>query len=232
MTLVSDQEANLLSKTLSPGEHPIHGVANGVDTQYFSPQQWDDAIPVSADDKLQSPKLVFVGVMNYPPNVEALHWFVENVWSPLRQRYPKANLEIVGKHPSPSILQLARHDGIEVTGAVPDVRPHVAKADMVIAPLQIARGVQNKVLEAMSMARPVVSSPDAATGIDAVDGNHLLIAQTPQEWLTQIGRLCSEPMLRERLATNARQLICERYTWQATLAGLDRLLTRHLPASA
>lgn len=225
VTLVSDAEADVLCNTLEPAEHAVHGVANGVDTEYFAPAD----LPNDAASKTQSfPRLVFVGVMNYPPNVEALEWFVANVWPWLRESFPSASLDIVGKHPSASILQLSRKDGIRVTGSVPDVRPHISEADIVIAPLQIARGVQNKVLEAMSMGMPVIATSDAATGIDASSGQHLLIADSPTEWKSSIQQLSEDALLRQTLGRNARSLICEHYTWPATLAGLDRLLNHHL----
>ena len=230
VTLVSDAEAEVLCNTLQQGEHGVHGVANGVDTEYFAPQN------LLQDDKQQTaidkPKLVFVGVMNYPPNVEALCWFVANVWPKLKQQYPGASLEIVGKHPNNEVLHLANHDGIHVTGSVPDVRVHVAKADIVIAPLQIARGIQNKVLEALSMAKPVIASPKASHGINASHEQHLLIADSPSEWLQAITRFCESPELRHTLSTNARDLICQRYTWQATLSKLNELLDEHLTPKA
>ena len=226
VTLVSDAEAEVLCSTLQPGEHPVHGIANGVDIEYFIPQQ--PANPAKDCDKIKTPKLVFVGVMNYPPNVEALCWFAANVWPDLKQNYPDAELEIVGKHPSSEVLHLAKHDGIHVTGAVPDVRSHVMKADIVIAPLQIARGIQNKVLEALSMGKPVIASPKASHGINASHNEHLLIANTPKEWLKSISACCDSSDLRQKLSLNGRKLICDQYTWQATLGKFDELLDQHL----
>jgi len=226
VTLVSDAEADVLCGTLQSGEHGVHGIANGVDTEYFTPQQSTDA--QEACDELKSPSFVFVGVMNYPPNVEALCWFATNVWPDLKKMYPHAKLEIVGKHPNSEVLALAKHDGIQVTGTVPDVRSHVANADIVIAPLQIARGIQNKVLEALSMGKPVIASPKASHGIDASHNEHLLIADTPTEWLTSIKACCDSSDLRKKLSRNGRKLICECYTWQATLSKLNGLLDQHL----
>ncbi len=241
VTLVSDAEATVLSETLEKGEYPIHGIANGVDTEYFCPtagsrrtesrqssvvsrQQEEEsshssvvsrqqeetrepqtatvsartAVPaancqLATDDSGAAGSansgaagLVFVGVMDYLPNIEGVQWFADRVWPLLREQFPTISLEIVGKHPTPAVLKLSRIAGIQVTGAVPDVRPHVAGADIVIAPLQIARGIQNKVLEAMAMARPVVATTSAATGIDAINGQHLMIADSPQQWVDQI----------------------------------------------
>ena len=128
-----------------------------------------------------------------------------NVWPHVKQSYPHAELEIVGKHPNNEVLHLAKHDGIHVTGAVPDVRSYVAKADIVIAPLQIARGIQNKVLEALSMAKPVIASPKASHGINASHNQHLLIADTPAEWLW--AAMVLPALLRHRYATDERDAI-------------------------
>jgi len=226
VTLVSDAEAEVLCNTLQSGEHSVHGIANGVDMEYFAPQQTLDADQNL--NEIRNPRLVFVGVMNYPPNVEALCWFVANVWPDLRKSYPGAELEIVGKHPNNEILHLSKHDGIHVTGSVPDVRSYVANADIVIAPLQIARGIQNKVLEALSMAKPVIASPKASHGINASHNQHLLIADTPTEWLQSIKACCDSRELRQKLSRNGRKLICEQYTWQATLSRLNELLDQHL----
>ena len=239
VTLVSDQEAALLADTLDPGEYPIHGIANGVDKDYFSPNfdrsNKDALTEVSHTngrghwhDDSESLRLVFVGVLNYPPNTEALAWFVTSVWPQLKSRLPHVTLNIVGKHPPPQILRLSRIEGINVTGAVPDVRPHLKHANLVIAPLRIARGVQNKVLEAMAMQRPVIASPAAATGIDAANGKHLCIADTPKEWINQIASLHQSKCKQTKIAQNARQLICDQYSWNATLTAFDRLLDLHL----
>ena len=226
VTLVSDAEAEVLCGTLQSGEHGVHGIANGVDTEYFTPQQATET--QNACDEIKSPKFVFVGVMNYPPNVEALRWFAANVWPDLKKIYPHTELEIVGKHPNNEVLNLANNDGIRVTGAVPDVRSHVANADIVIAPLQIARGIQNKVLEALSMGKPVIASPKASHGINASHNEHLLIADTPKEWLKSIKACCDSSDLRQKLSLNGRKLICDQYTWQATLSKFDELLDQHL----
>ncbi len=225
VTLVSEDEALLLRRTMDRAEHPIHGICNGVDTEYFHPGLSEQAPQTSA---LTEPRLCFVGVMDYLPNVTAMQWFASQVWPQLRQRYPGASLQIVGKHPTSEILSLTRLPGIDVTGAVPDVRPFLRSADMVVAPLQIARGVQNKVLEAMSMARPVVASSAAATGIDCTDGQHLCIADQPQQWLQRIDWLCGDDQRRQRLGQSARQLVCQQYTWQARLSQLRGLINQHL----
>ena len=226
VTLVSDAEAEVLRNTLHSDANCVHGVANGVDTHYFAPQQ--ETTPSPPRNELTNPKLVFVGVMNYPPNVDALSWFVSNVWSDLKTCYPHAELEIVGKHPSREVQQLTTHDGIHVTGAGPDVRSHVAKADIVIAPLQIARGIQNKVLEALSMGKPVIASPKASQGINALHDQHLLIADKPEDWLKAIADCCQSGDLRRKLSSNGRERICEHYTWQATLGKFNDLLHEHL----
>ncbi|QDS88356.1 D-inositol-3-phosphate glycosyltransferase [Rosistilla ulvae] len=224
VTLVSDAEAELLRTSLGAGAHAIHGVPNGVDTAYFNPQPSDAAAVDPDRSGDERPKLAFVGVMNYPPNVAAVEWFLENVWSGLRREILEISFDIIGKHPSPAVRKLAQLPGVQVTGAVPDVRPYLRSSDIVIAPLLIARGIQNKVLEAMAMGKPVVASAQAATGIDAVDGQHLRIAESADQWVQHIVDLCRDQPQRQRIAHDARQLVCQRYTWPATLTGFDSLL--------
>ncbi|QDV14265.1 D-inositol-3-phosphate glycosyltransferase [Rosistilla oblonga] len=231
VTLVSDAEADVLRTRLASGGHAIHGVPNGVDTTYFAPQTSDATAIDTRSNRGENPKLAFVGVMNYPPNVAAVQWFLEHVWSGLRREIPGITFDIIGKHPSPAVNKLAQLPGVLVTGAVPDVRPYLRSADIVIAPLQIARGIQNKVLEAMAMGKPVIASPHAATGIDAVDGQHLRIAETADQWAQQVVALCRDRSQCERIARDARQLVCQRYTWPATLAGFDSLLQPGRPAA-
>src|SRR5690606_11948467 len=132
-----------------------------VDLEYFRPV----ASPAGGP-----PRVVFTGVMDYRPNVEGVEWFVRQVWPDVRRDHPEACFDIVGSRPEARVLALAQTPGVRVTGFVPDVRDHVAAASVCVAPLHIARGVQNKVLEAMAMARPVVCTPQALEGIPAEHG--------------------------------------------------------------
>ena len=213
---VSDAEAALF-KTLSPAarHNRIHAVSNGVDAGYFSPAK--PAKPASLV------RVVFVGAMDYQPNIDAVIFFA-NLVMPLLRQHNAVHFQIVGSKPAPAVKALARHPDIEVTGRVPDVRPYLAKADLVAAPLLLARGIQNKVLEAMAMAKPVVATEAAATGLDATHGQHLLIANKPEEFVSQINRLVEDPELGAAIGAAARDHVLAQFSWDARLAALDALL--------
>jgi sugar transferase (PEP-CTERM/EpsH1 system associated) len=191
-------------------------VANGVDMEYFNPLS-------DADNKT----IVFVGVLNYRPNVDGITWFVDNVMPQLRLREPDAKLLIVGRHPTPRVRDLDSRPGVEVVGSVADVRHYLAESSAVIAPLLIARGVQNKVLEAMASARAVVCSPGAAGGIDAVADEHLLVGDEPTQWVEHLSRLLTDTAFRTRLAREARRCVEQRYNWQQCLEPMAALLNEH-----
>ena len=180
ITVISDAEADAYRKHV--GNHPgIAVVGNGVDLEYFSP------LPDASSNTL-----CFVGVLNYKPNADGITWFVETVMPLLRQRVPDAKLLIVGRHPTPAVRSLAGYPGVEVVGSVPDVRPYIEQSAAVIAPLKIARGLQNKVLEAMACAKPVVCSSEAAEGIKATDGEHFLVADMPVQWADHLQRVLTD----------------------------------------
>jgi sugar transferase (PEP-CTERM/EpsH1 system associated) len=169
---VSAPEAELF-RTLAPeSSAKIGHFSNGVDTDYFSPDT-GHANPYAAGERA----LVFTGAMDYWPNVDAVQWFCDEVFPVLRQRVPDLRFYIVGSRPAPAVQALGQREGVTVTGTVPDVRPYIAHAAVAVAPLRIARGIQNKVLEAMAMATAVVVSPQALEGIDAEPGSELLLAE-------------------------------------------------------
>lgn len=213
VTVVSSAEAQAYRERV--GDHPgLTVVNNGVDLEYFSP------LP-DADNKT----IVFVGVLNYKPNVDGIVWFVHNVLGLLRKQVDGAKLVVVGRHPTPRVEELDDLPGVEVVGSVPDVRTYLRDASAVIAPLRIARGVQNKVLEAMSCGRGVVVSAQAAEGINASDGEHLLIADQPEDWVRQLSRLLTDPQLRQSISAAARQHVEQNYSWSRSLEPIVKLLS-------
>ena len=225
---VSAPEAELF-RTLAPESAARTGwFSNGVDTAYFAPG--DFANPYAAGDKA----LVFCGAMDYWPNVDAVQWFASEVLPPLRARDPALRFVIVGARPSAEVQALAAQPGITVTGTVPDVRPYVAHAALSVAPLRVARGIQNKVLEAMAMARPVLVTPQALEGIEAEVGRELLLAADAQQWIAAVsGALAGPPQALESLGQAARARVLAAYSWDARLAPLDRMIeTQAAPASA
>ncbi len=215
MTVVSDREYKTYRHHV--GENPrLSVVGNGVDLQYFKPL---------ADAASQT--ILFTGVMNYRPNIEGAAWFAREVMPLIHQTMPNAVFKIVGRDPVRQVCDLNTIPGVEVVGSVPDMRPYLAEAGVVVAPLRIARGVQNKVLEAMACARVVVCSPQAAEGVDAMDGTHLLVGHSPAQWARHIDGILASPSRRHELSQSARQCVEQRYTWSARLAPmLDLLLSQ------
>lgn len=212
--LVSHDEAALLQQRVPQARHKISAFENGVDADYFSPAR-DYPNPYSPDVR----SVVFTGAMDYWPNVDAVSWFAERIFPAIRDAVPAAQFTIVGSRPNAAVLALTRQPGVIVTGSVPDVRPWLAHAVCAVAPLRIARGVQNKVLEAMAMARPVVVSAQAAEGIRAEAGRDFILVHGEAEFaravVTQLQTLPS--------ATPARDCILAHYDWAANLRSIDPL---------
>jgi len=195
---------------------------NGVDTEYFS-----------ATTNEYDPDLIcFVGRMDYYPNQEAMLSFCRDAWPLIRARRPTAKLRIVGASPSPAIRALGDIPGVEVTGSVADVRPYVAGAALTVAPLSIARGTQNKILESMAMGVPVVASTEAAPGVDAVPGEHILVAAKPREYCDAIVRLLDDPKVRMRFAEAARERVLGHHSWEQSMKMLDGLIEKCLTVHA
>lgn len=192
----------------------IAAVSNGVDYEYFAPQLGTAS---------EAHSCAFVGVMNYKPNADAAIWFAQNVWPQIRQEYPDAKFYVVGKSPTSDVQALNAIGGIEVTGSVPDVRPWLMRATCAIVPLQIARGVQNKVLEAMACGRPVICSQEPLKGLAAVPGVHLLRADSAAEWVTSIQRIFNDQQLQSSLGDSASHWVREHYSWNSALAALNEL---------
>ncbi len=166
--------------------------------------------------------MTFTGTMGYRPNVDAVCWFAHEVLPLLRARHPALRFAVVGADPAPAVRRLASLPGVVVTGRVPDTRPWMAQADVVVAPLRIARGVQNKVLEAMSMARPVLATPAAFEGVRAEPGRDLLLAADAPAFAREALAVLSgaHPGLGER----ARAAVERGHAWSRTLAALDPLM--------
>lgn len=213
VVLVSEAEADALGQV---GGN-VFAVANGVDADYFAPPP---------DHVAGRRALAFVGTMDYRPNVEGVCWFVGEVWPRLRRRLGDLTLTIVGRDPARAVRRLSGTPGVTVTGTVDDVRPYVAAAGAVIAPLRIARGVQNKVLEAMAMAKPVVASPAALEGLDVRVGEEALQADSPEQWERAILHVLEDAALAERLGEAARRCVLTRYDWAARMESLVELCKR------
>jgi hypothetical protein len=192
-------ERELLRRIAPEAATRITTVANGVDSDYFSPER-----PYDAPPEMQGTSLVFVGTMDYRPNVEAAVYFAREILPLVRERLADARFVVVGAKPAAAVKELARSTHVVVTGRVPDVRPYLAHAKVVVAPLQIARGVQNKVLEAMAMAKPVVASPQAVAGIDVQAGQEILVAGDPRSFAGAIEHAISSEA-GDAIGRNARR---------------------------
>jgi glycosyltransferase involved in cell wall biosynthesis len=162
--------------------------------------------------------------MDYFPNIQGIIEFAHNVFPRVKSEFPAVKLRIIGSNPVPAVRELAAIDGIEVTGWVPDVRPHLADAAVAIAPLKIARGTQNKILECMSMSVPVVSSPQAARGVQASPEEHLLVGRNDVDFADQVIRLLRDHRLRRQIAAAARRQLRAGHSWPRSMELLDAVL--------
>jgi polysaccharide biosynthesis protein PslH len=219
---VSEAEAALFRQQSGLDATSVQALENGIDTQRFDPAS--DFTPLDFDTRPLGPLCVFTGQMDYQPNVDAVTHFARNVLPILRQQVKAASFAIVGRAPTRDVMALEAIPGVTVTGEVPDTRPWLAAADVVVAPLKLARGVQNKLLEAMAMAKPVVASASAAHGIDASEGEHLLVADGASATITAVAALLNDPARRTAMGRAARERMIARYGWDATLAPLPGML--------
>jgi polysaccharide biosynthesis protein PslH len=191
---------------------------NGVDSTFFAPT----GEPYDPDT------ISFVGRMDYYPNQESMFDFCANVLPLLRERRPTIKLTIVGADPPPAVKKLGRLPGVTVTGSVPDVRPYVRGSALMVAPLNIARGTQNKILEAMAMGVPVVTSGVAAGGVDALEQEHFLVARTYQDYSAAVLRILEDPKERDRLARAGRDRVLRHHAWPYSMKRLDAVIERCL----
>ena len=208
---VSEAEASLF-RSLT-GLANVRALSNGIDVDHFDPAA---AFPrLGEAERGEGPLLLFTGQMDYAPNAQAVTWFTREVL-PL---VPGARFAIAGRNPLPAVRALVG-ERVVVTGAVADMRSWLAAADLVVAPLRLARGIQNKVLEAMAMARPVIASPAAFEGIEAVPGRDLLVADGAASTADAINRLLAAPERAAAMGAAARDHLDRTYRWEARLAPL------------
>ncbi|MBC7985279.1 MAG: TIGR03087 family PEP-CTERM/XrtA system glycosyltransferase [Sphingomonadaceae bacterium] len=215
---VSDAEAALFRAALDDGAEKVSTLENGVDLTFFNPAAHFDRVEGKGG------LIAFTGQMDYRPNIEAVAAFARETMPLIRAARPDARFAIVGRNPAPEVARLAALPGVEVIGAVPDIRAWLAAADVVVAPLRTARGVQNKVLEAMAMARPVVASPAAFEGIDAEAGRDLMVADGAQAESKAIISLLADNARARAFGVAARARVAARYGWDAALERLPALL--------
>jgi sugar transferase (PEP-CTERM/EpsH1 system associated) len=198
------------------GDTPTDWFPNGVDSDYFAP----------SEDAYDPDTVAFVGRMDYFPNQQCMFEFCRHTLPLLKARNPAQKLVIIGADPSSGVRALGSIPGVTVTGSVPDVRPLLRRAAVSIAPLTIARGTQNKILEAMSLGVPVVTSPIAAGGVDAIAGEHFVVAATPAECASAIERISRDPSERRRLALAGRARMLSHHAWDKSMQRFDAIAER------
>src|SRR4051812_31126132 len=217
---VSDQDRQTFER-LYPGtlRTPAHVIQTGVDTTYFAPRG-----DVAAGAEPRRAHLVFTGSMDWLPNEDGMVYFVRDILPLIRQHEPTATLSIVGRAPTPAITRLASEDGVEVTGRVDDVRPHMAAGAVYIVPLRIGGGTRLKIFEAMAMGKPVVSTTIGAEGLPVTPGTDLVIADTANAFAEAVVRLFRNEPERRRVGAAAQRLVAERYDWSAVFGHLEEAL--------
>lgn len=216
LVLVSDAEVAILRRFCKHGR--VEAIGNGVDLEYFEPTA-----------QVAGPSCVFLGALDYWPNVEGLTWFCREVWPHVRRRQPEATLSLVGRRPAPAVCRLAKSAGVRLIGQVPDVRPHVSGAAVSVVPLRIARGIQNKVLESLAMGKATVVSPQALEGLSARPGEHLLSASDAEQWTGSLLQLFESATLRRRLGDAGRRHVEDCHAWNRCLEPLGALVHTEQP---
>ena len=197
-------------------------IRNGVNLQQLTP------IPETREPDA----LAFVGVMDYLPNTDGVRWFCDEILPRIQEQRPGARLAIIGSRPTEEVLRLGEREGVRVTGYVDDPKDELAKASVSIAPLRIARGIQNKVLEAMAMGLPVVGTTSATQGVEATPGEHFLLADEAREFAEHVIRLLEAPDEALRLGAASRTFVEQNYDWERVLVPFDELIQKLLDGAA
>ena len=222
--LISRNEADLFTSRLSPADHArcdVRVLGNGIDSAGYDPER---CRPEPRLAEMDAPRIVFTGQMDYAPNVAAVQRVALNILPQIRRVLPGATFHIVGRNPTDAVQALIAEPGVHVWGRVPDVRGWLRGADMALVPLDIARGVQNKVLEAMAMELPVVLTSGAANGISAVSGHHFAVADSDQALAEAVLAMAADPAWARGMGLAARRFVVEQQSWQSALAPLAAMV--------
>jgi len=213
---ISAEEANVFRDRVK--DCPVQVVPNGVDIDFFQPHRCAEAeVP-------QGGTIVFTAAMDYFPNIDAALFFCREILPRIYELFPQVRFDIVGRNPDPKILRLARLGRVNVTGTVPDVRPYLEAASVAVVPLRIARGVQNKILEAMAMGLPVVGTSNAFEGISVCQENGIRIVDDPIQFADEVVNLLHDPVLRTASGLRAREFVQKCGSWEDCGAELERLV--------
>ncbi len=218
--LVSHEESALFSSRLSAQARQkcdVRALCNGIDSDSYNP------VLVNSEERLMNlpaPRLIFTGQMDYQPNIAAAKRAIERIMPIIRQSLPDASFHVVGRNPPADLLQYDGQNGVYIWGRVDEIRGWIKGCDMALVPLEIARGIQNKVLEAMAMELPVVLSSAAATGIQAVVGRDFVVAESDAELAAKVVYLAQNPADAMAMGLAARQAVVAKQSWHGTLNSL------------
>ncbi len=230
--LVTHQEVELfVSRLPSDLRHSVdvRVLHNGIDSVFFDPGLVNPEVALQA---VPGPRLIFTGQMDYRPNADAALRVVERILPIIRRSLPDASFHVVGRNPTAELLAYHGQDGVHVWGQVEDIRCWIKAADIALVPLEIARGVQNKVLEAMAMALPIVLTAASALGIDAQADHHFVLAETDDELAAAVIKLAAYPPRAKAIGLAARRFVAEQQSWQGTLARLAAIVSDGQRAAA
>jgi glycosyltransferase involved in cell wall biosynthesis len=238
---VTDSEVKIF-KNRNPHIKNIAAIPNGVDLDYFSPtfsqqqatgnrqlissNQPPETISHRPSAISHQPIIVFTGAMNYYANIDGVAWFTKEILPLVKKEIPEIQFFIVGSNAAKEVLALSSDNGVTVTGYVPDTREYLNKATVVVVPLRIARGIQNKILEAMAMGIPVVATPQAFEGIEAQPGRDLVLGDNAEKFAESVIKLMEEVSLRKSFGDNARRILEKNYCWTKNLEKLNTILTK------
>ncbi|MEQ1889847.1 MAG: TIGR03087 family PEP-CTERM/XrtA system glycosyltransferase [Alphaproteobacteria bacterium] len=216
---VTEPETALFQRLAPESAAKMRAIGNGVDAEYFTPETayaplFDPGIP----------HFVFTGTMDYWPNIDAVTWFADAIFPRICARISNARFMIAGANPSADVMRLGNRPGIHVTGRVADVRPYIAHGAASVAPIRIARGIQNKVLEAMAMARPVITASPAFEGITATPGKELIVADDPEDFADMACKVALGEIDGHAIGRSARQCVVAHYSWAAQMSKFDALV--------
>jgi len=219
--VVSQREKDLF-QDLYPNAKNITAIPNGVDHEYFSPTACFNNLKSEREN--HDPIIVFTGAMDYYANIEGVTWFCHDILPGIKKEFPRTKCYIVGSNPALKVKDMENIEGVKVTGFVDDIRPYYQLADVCVVPLRIAAGIQNKVLEAMSMEKSVVTTAKALEGIPAVIDEHILIEDNPQNFSSTVIKLLKNSEQRKTLGTNARKFVKYEFNWKTNMKMLGSLL--------
>jgi len=222
---VTANEVALFQSMAPESTARVDAMGNGVDADFFSPLATRVSPFADATSRRGEIALVFTGAMDYWPNIDAVTWFAKDILPQMVSERPLIRFYIVGRSPTEDVLALAS-EHVVVTGTVPDVRPYLQHAALVVAPLRVARGLQNKILEAMAMARPIIASKSCVEALEVSAGTEIFSAESAEDFITQIGALLQSPEHLASVGVAGRHRVLKNYSWDAHMTVIDQYLTQ------